>query len=121
MGLVSSLRGAKDVVVLASTSKSAEKQDDDGSKYDKLALKLTDQVMKGTCDPLAAEAALSDYKDSETTGFVDTAKGERGAKALERLVVLGALDPIFAENVLDRGFSRWSVDDALEHLDVTKE
>ena len=118
MGFFNELRGVADMAVLAMTARGAEKYRMD-DRYSALALSLADQVLKGSCDPIAAEAALNDHLATVPEDFVTMPKGERGAKALERLVRNNVLDPLFAEEVLDRNFSVWSVRETLERTKTT--
>ena len=118
MEVLQRLRNVADLSVLGMTARSAEAyRRDDG--YDDVAASLESRVATGACDPVAAEAALNDHLAAKPEDFTTTPRGERGAKALERLVSSGILDPIFAENILDRGFSTWAVRDAVEHIQPT--
>lgn len=115
MGIFHGLRGVTDMGLLAATAKNAEQYAKDNT-YESLALSLGKRVVGGSCDPVIAEAALNDHLAVEREDFIDTKKAERGAKALERLTLSGVIDPLFAEDMLDSGFSTWSVRGALEQM-----
>ena len=98
--MLEGLKTIVDMSTLAMTARAAENYSNNHG-YDKLAFSLEKQVLRGACDPVAAEAALNDYSVArQREDFSATADAERGAKALERLVSIGILDPLFAENVL---------------------
>ena len=66
--------------------------------------------MRGNLDPIAAEAQLDAKSTSQAHDQQEQSpKTEKAAQALARLVERGAIDPVFAENILDTGFSVGSI------------
>lgn len=112
---------ALDVIILTGAAVSSENLvDRTEESNERTSTWIASQVLKGNCDPVDAEARLNalpnPYDRSEWTPAM-----LRGASALARLVGAGMIDPIFAENALDRDLYARSVAAALENGTANKQ
>jgi hypothetical protein len=79
------------------------------AQYAKVAFEVERRVQNGL-DPLAGEAELAALSAAQADAYPELPpKAEKAAVALGRLVEKKVIDPIFAEHMLDTGFSKASV------------
>lgn len=113
MRLVENVQTVFDMFTLASAAKN--RGEERQARYGELALGLESQVLAGNIAPITAEAALdAELASQDRERKEPDPRNDKAAIALARLVERHVIDLVFAENILDRGFAGWSIDQALD-------
>ena len=111
MRMLDKVRTVADIVVI---TKAGSTYDRTTSVYEKAAEAIEAQVHRGL-DPLEGEAALNATLGSLAPEKNEpTLDAEKAGAALVRLVERGMIDPLFAEDILDRGFQSSAIEDAID-------